>query len=207
MVRKTKEEALETRNSILIAASEIFIEKGVSNASLEMIAERAGVTRGAIYWHFKNKVDIFEALHEQLHESLHGMVLQDLEKDHPLPLQQLEELCVALLRDLHHNEHKKRILKIFMLKCDYSGDMEPILTEQSARKCQNKELFARYFDRAVEKGYLHKDTNTSMLTVSLFCYFTGIVYEHLRNPELFDLEKDAPMLMHQLFAGLAACCR
>lgn len=65
MARKTKEEALETRNRILEAAVEVFLEKGVSQAGLEVIAEKAGVTRGAVYWHFKNKADIFEALQDR----------------------------------------------------------------------------------------------------------------------------------------------
>src|ERR1700688_3142706 len=62
MVRRTKEEALETRNRILDTAEQVFVEKGVSNTSLAQLAEAAGVTRGAIYWHFKNKADLFDAM-------------------------------------------------------------------------------------------------------------------------------------------------
>jgi AcrR family transcriptional regulator len=206
MARKTKQEAEETRQSILHAASEVFIEHGVSNASLEMIAEKAGVTRGAIYWHFKNKADIFEALHEQLHQSLVELILEDLEKDHPRPLQQLEDLCIELLLDLHRNPYKQRIIKIFLLKCDYSGCMEQFLTRQNARKAENKELFSRYFDRAIQKGHLPKDTDSATLTLAVFCYLTGIVYEYLRNPDLFDIELQAPRLIRQLFNNSITPC-
>ncbi len=58
VARKTKEDAEETKDSILEAATKVFMDKGFSNASLEQIAKKAGVTRGAIYWHFKNKMDI-----------------------------------------------------------------------------------------------------------------------------------------------------
>ena len=58
MVRRTKEEAQETRNSILDAAERVFFEKGVSRTSLADIAQAAGVTRGAIYWHFAHKSDL-----------------------------------------------------------------------------------------------------------------------------------------------------
>ncbi|MCH2547161.1 MAG: TetR family transcriptional regulator [Alphaproteobacteria bacterium] len=203
MARKTKEEALETRNEILLAAGEIFNEKGVSGASLEQIAERAGVTRGAIYWHFKNKMDIFEALHEQLHLSLLEIILQDLETDHAQPLQQLEELCVMLLLDLHRNPHKRRILRIFLIQCDFSCDMGNFLAVEKERKLKHKELFARYFDRAIAKGLINKAADSTILTLSLSCYLTGIVYEYLRNPDLFEMESEAPRLMRQLFAGLS----
>jgi TetR/AcrR family acrAB operon transcriptional repressor len=54
MARKTKEEAQETRNAILDAAELVFQEHGVSHTSLAEIAAAAGVTRGAVYWHFAN---------------------------------------------------------------------------------------------------------------------------------------------------------
>ena len=78
MVRRTKEEALETRNLLLDVAERVFNEKGVSRTSLADIAEAAGLTRGAIYWHFKNKSDLFDAMMERV----------------TLPLEQLVELSL-----------------------------------------------------------------------------------------------------------------
>lgn len=60
MARKTKKQAQETRQQILDTALRVFSEHGVSATSLSDIATAAGVTRGAIYWHFKNKAEIFE---------------------------------------------------------------------------------------------------------------------------------------------------
>ena len=54
MARRTRDEALETRNTILDTAERVFSERGVSHTTLADIAAAAGVTRGAIYWHFKN---------------------------------------------------------------------------------------------------------------------------------------------------------
>jgi len=61
-MRKTKSEAEKTRQHLLDAALEVFWRKGVTSASLQEIAEEAGVTRGALYWHFANKEAFFEAL-------------------------------------------------------------------------------------------------------------------------------------------------
>src|SRR5213082_1462422 len=65
MARRTKEEALETRHRILDAAERIFERRGVSRTSLQDIAEAAGVTRGAIYWHFDGKEALFTAMMER----------------------------------------------------------------------------------------------------------------------------------------------
>ena len=66
MARRTKEEAQATRDRILDAAELEFQRHGVSRTSLQAIARAAGVTRGAIYWHFKNKPDLFKAMLKRL---------------------------------------------------------------------------------------------------------------------------------------------
>lgn len=62
MERAGRKKTLETRDRILDAAEDVFNESGYSNTTLNEIAEAAGVTRGAIYWHFKNKEDLFQAM-------------------------------------------------------------------------------------------------------------------------------------------------
>lgn len=212
MVRKTKDQALETREKILEAATEIFVSKGVAGASLDNIAEKAGVTRGiaekagvtrgAIYWHFKNKMDIFEALHEQMHRPLMETVLQDLEKDHPEPLKQLEELCVSMLLDIQRNPQKKRILEIFLVKCDYAGDMECYQQWHNEKKAECFSLCAGYIEKAKAKGRLPGDLDAELITLAISCYMTGIAAEYLRWPDKFDMEKQAPLLIAQFFKGL-----
>src|SRR3546814_20198970 len=66
LARKTKQGAEKTRNEILDAAEILFSERGASRTSLEEIARAAGVTRGAVYWHFRNKVDLFEAMQDRV---------------------------------------------------------------------------------------------------------------------------------------------
>ncbi|MCM2330860.1 MAG: TetR family transcriptional regulator, partial [Pseudomonas sagittaria] len=68
MARKTPEEAALTRQRILDAAVEVFVHDGIASATLEQVARQAGVSRGAIYWHFKGKQDLLQSiLDEQAH--------------------------------------------------------------------------------------------------------------------------------------------
>ena len=64
MFKRNHEDALITKQRILDAANKVFIAKGFEKASLTDIARVALVTRGAIYWHFENKNDIFVELLE-----------------------------------------------------------------------------------------------------------------------------------------------
>ena len=76
-MRKTKAEALQTRQDLLLSALNVFYQHGVARASLNEIARNAGVTRGALYWHFKNKEDLFDALFQLIFQD----ISQELERD------------------------------------------------------------------------------------------------------------------------------
>ncbi len=202
MARKKKEEALETRKRILSAASQVFLDRGVARASLNEIAEVAGVTRGAVYWHFKNKTELFIALQDILHTPFLEMVLQDLEHEHPDPLNQLEELVTRLLEDIEDNLEKRQIFTILMLKCDYSGDIQDLLAAQSERQCEARRLFDQYFDRAKRKGHLSDSVEPCILTLALCAYLSGIIMESIRHPDSLNLRKQSSDLVRLFFLGI-----
>ncbi|MBL8027196.1 MAG: TetR family transcriptional regulator [Fibrobacteres bacterium] len=61
-MKRTKEQADESKRAILDAAYSVFLEKGYTATKVEDIAHKIGMTRGVIYWHFKNKTDLFFSL-------------------------------------------------------------------------------------------------------------------------------------------------
>ena len=90
MVRRTKEEAQETRRQILEAAEKAFYERGVARTTLADIATLAGVTRGAIYWHFSNKAELVQAMLDSLHEPLDALARASESEEEVDPLHGLE---------------------------------------------------------------------------------------------------------------------
>ena len=65
MARKKKEEAQKTRQQLIEAAIRLFATRGVASTTLTDIADAAQLTRGAVYWHFSSKAEIFNAIWEQ----------------------------------------------------------------------------------------------------------------------------------------------
>ena len=204
MVRRTKEAARETREQILNAASKVFCDNGFANSSLEDVATEANVTRGAIYWHFKNKTDIFEALHDELRCPLIELLLRDLEEDHPSPIEQLQENCAKLLVDLSKDAHQRRILTLFMQKSDYSGDLACCKKNHAENKSEHLKVFSDYFDMAKSKCSQLQNMDSSALALSISCFMKGIIIEFLDDPKAMDIEKRAPQLMEIFFKGLKA---
>ena len=121
MVRKTKEEAQETRSAILDAAELVFKENGVSRTSLAEIATAAGVTRGAVYWHFKNKADLFDAMIQRVFGMMEEK-LAELQCDTDAnPVDSLGDLARHFVDRVANDPRYFRLLEISWHKCEYVG--------------------------------------------------------------------------------------
>ncbi|MEG3765148.1 TetR family transcriptional regulator [Alteromonas sp. 14N.309.X.WAT.G.H12] len=201
-MRRTKEDAELTKQAILNAAVEVFSERGVAKASLEEIARKAQVTRGAIYWHFENKLQIFDALYQNLHTPFISRILEGLEVEHPNPVGQLQELCTELLLEVDENEIRRKALTLFLLKCDYGCELKSYREKHVEAKFEKKAAFSIYFNQAIEAGHLPADTDPDVLALSVICYLRGILMEYLEAPDTFNIKKNAPKLIHSFFKNL-----
>ncbi|WP_068985626.1 TetR/AcrR family transcriptional regulator [Lysinibacillus xylanilyticus] len=67
-----RKEAMERRNEILDAADELFGQKGFDGTSTNDILEKVGIARGTLYYHFKSKEDIMDALIERYNAQILG---------------------------------------------------------------------------------------------------------------------------------------
>ncbi|TIW03265.1 MAG: TetR family transcriptional regulator, partial [Mesorhizobium sp.] len=133
-MRRTKAEAEQTREAVLAAAIDVFLERGVTRATLEQIASAAGVTRGAVYWHFRDKQEIFAALerranmpNEAFGDRLTARLAAQTDLD---PLRELADAIREGLQAFETHPERSRILSILWLRCEYSEDMLPVVTRQ-----------------------------------------------------------------------------
>lgn len=154
-MRRTKEDSEKTRTAILLAAEELFLEKGVSHTSLEQIARAAGVTRGAVYWHFQNKAHLFNEMlnqvrlpPEQLTERLSGCDGSD-------PLRSLYDLCLEAVQSLLTQEKKRRILTILMQRCEFTEELREAQERNNAFVQMFIELCEQLFARDECRVRLH----------------------------------------------------
>lgn len=201
-MKRTREEAENTREDLLNSAIQIFSEKGVARATLEEIAKGAGVTRGAVYWHFESKAQIFDALHESMHQPFLDGIFEGLEKDHPKPMEQLRDLWIKLFLDLEKDERRKQSLILFMRKCNYSGDLLPYREQHLRKQEESIKLFESYFKKMKKLGKLPADTDTKLLTEGMFCFMKGLLFEYLDNMEHYNIRKTAPKLVGLFFNSL-----
>lgn len=198
MVRKTKEEAMNTRTGIMDAAIELFADKGVARTSLEEIAEAAGVTRGAVYWHFKNKLDILTAIYMDMHSSIMSELLDTEDGQNVPTLDQFIEASVAILLRHEHDLRLRRTTHL-MLNSDHSGELAPVLAIKNQHNRESLLLTGAVFQNAINQGRLPAREDAATLALSFYCYIFGILHVHMRDPDLLPLSTQARPLVERFF--------
>ena len=191
MARSTKLEALETRNRILDAAEQVFHAQGVSHSSLEDVAQAAAVTRGAIYWHFKNKSDLFEAMLERVKLPMEAMVEAGGDLAQPDPLGQLRHALIFVLQEIALNPQSRKVFEIIFLKCELVEASDPLWVrrQESARRAQ--ENFERILRNAVARAQLPEDLDVPLACTAMRAMMGGLISNWVFMPGQFDLAKDA----------------
>ncbi|MBW7874665.1 MAG: TetR family transcriptional regulator [Candidatus Cloacimonetes bacterium] len=201
---QSKKEESETRCRLLAASVDLFYDKGVNATTLEDIASAAGVSRGAIYWHFGNKLGLFSALYSEMHRNFMEPILEKGPEVEGDPLDKLAELCVKSLSDVQTNVKIRKMISIFYQKCDYSGDMAPFLQDQNQKTKEMVLTTATFFERAVKQKVLPEHTDCTLLAYSLFCYMYGLTIENIRHPECKEFPRKAQAVIGIFFRGLRA---
>lgn len=185
MVRRTKEEALETRNRILDAAEQVFYDKGVSRTSLADIAAHAGVTRGAIYWHFANKGDLFTAMFDRvllpLEELMEGV------EDAADPLARLKQALKWCLRGATSDPKRRRVFDILFLKCEFVDEMGPVKARHQTNMEEGVGKLERDLRLAVAKGQLPADLDSRRAALYLHAFVGGFLRDSLMLRPSTDL--------------------
>lgn len=194
MARSTKEEALETRNRILDAAEDVFFQKGVSRASLADVASAANVTRGAIYWHFKNKSDLFDAMCERVRLPMEAMVEANGEAGGADPLGQLRATCVFLFKETVRNPHSRKVFDIMFHKCEFVSEDDPILIRQREGFMKGSKNLERILRNAISKDQLPADLDVRLAATTMHAQIDGLLNNWLFSPHSFNLASNAEKL-------------
>jgi TetR/AcrR family acrAB operon transcriptional repressor len=188
MVRKTKQDALATRNSILEAAAMLFAERGVSGTTLQHIATAAGVTRGAIYWHFEDKGAMFNAMMECASMPLES-AMQLLDQPDSLdPLGDLRDYAQRVFRLTVEDPKARRTFEIATLKMEYTDEM----TAVRERRMHNQAEWIRRAESRVRigirNGQVKPDVKPRAVALGTWVLVEGLIRNWLIGPE-FNLVK------------------
>ena len=182
MVRKTKENAELTRQRIIDAARTVFLARGVSRSTLEHIASQAEVTRGAVYWHFKNKTELFHAIRDKvvlpLIDRMDDTLTLEGSED---PLTQIENSLCDTINELNENIEMRQIYEIIMIKCEYVDEFATVL-QQILNNCANiTEKIQLAYERAQTQNLLANAHTPHALALDTHLFFSGLLHMWVKD--------------------------
>ena len=190
MARRKKEDALVTREGILDAAEDCLLEHGYARTSLEAIAKRAGVTRGAVYWHFKNKAEVLgEVINRVSVPFFHGLERVS-RTDGTTPLRDLRETMRTSFAELAHASRVRCVIEVIELRCEVPAEGDAVSELRKAGMRKTHARISAAFARAASLDQLREDMDPESCARSLHFVISGALRMFLLDPEHIDLERD-----------------
>lgn len=202
-MRKTKEEAELTRQSLMNAAEHLFIEKGLSRTTHNDIATRAGVTRGALNWHFpEGKTSILAALLErkrQMTERLAAHLAQCEQLAHA-PVSIMRLTLVQDLESLSRDTRLQRILLLTSSRNEFIGEFSWVNDQLDLHMHECRDVMSHTFRRGIDCGEiaLRHDLTPAMAASMLLSCIKGVVTDWLLKQTLFELAHDSEKVVSTL---------
>lgn len=186
MARRTKTDAQATRNALLDAAERLFDEKGVSRTSLQDIAQAAGATRGAVYWHFKDKADLFNAMMERTTASLDALARTPEALAQP-GMGPYVESMVQVLQRIATDAALCRVLRIATYRIEYVEELGAV----QARHLQMHRQWLAHNRAALERAFAASagpaQVPPEVAALGLQVLIEGLLHSWLLDPGAFDL--------------------
>lgn len=205
MARRTKEDAEVTRNRLLDAALEVFHAKGVGGASLLDVAQAASLTRGAIYWHFKDKADLFDAMmmratlpFEQAWSSA-----QISDEKPGCALQGVLGVLQMVLRSISSDAATRRAFDIAIYKVECVGEMLAV----RERRLLGIERFTVQMEAelllAAQQAKVQLPISAASAARGVHAVFDGVLHAWLLHGATpFDLELEGMAVVRVYLKGL-----
>ncbi len=203
MARKTKEDALITRDRILDAAELVFEQRGVSRCSLQEIAQAACVTRGAIYWHFDNKADLVNAMFQRVTLPLEEAISRSADPNTVDPLHEVRNSLLNALRKTVACPQVQRVFVIKMQKLEYVDELLAVRDKRVATRVGLIDQVAIGLKRAMAEGQIDRRVPARASAIALHALISGLIENWLLDPKAFDLVKVGTHALNAYLAGLA----
>ena len=201
-MKRTKEEAAETRKSVLDAALRVFSCKGYAAAALEEIAKEAGVTRGAIYHHFGNKEKLYVALADDASAQAWALVDLAIEEGGTFT-EIISRIMIYHASLLEDDPRYREVVMLTLTSAQASSGSAALRERQYLEAKATVDQVAGFFIMGIAQGELRADLDPYAGARAMLSLQNGLAYLWLANPDVFSLRESAPELIDVFLMGIA----
>ncbi|HXD09856.1 MAG TPA: TetR family transcriptional regulator [Anaerolineales bacterium] len=200
-MRRTKEEAAVTRANLLKTALSVFSAKGYASATLDDVAKAAKVTRGAIYWHFKSKADLYNTLTQELSARGASVVQQAVAEGGTL-LEILRRVFIRQCALIEEDKEARAVMELALFKTGLDPELQAGRKKQLEAGNALVEGIADAMRQGIAQGVLRKDLDAVDMARAFIAFENGTIQLWLASPRSFSLKVSAESFADVLIAGL-----
>lgn len=202
-MRRTKEEALVTRENILSAALQVFSQYGYSATRLQDIAHAAEVTRGAVYHHFGGKEELYKALITERSTGINQLA-EEIVAEGGTPKEILLRFLSRMFSYGEENDEYRALLELALSKVEMTSGLESITQDT----IKGRRLLARYFaellQQGIEIGEFRSNLPVEDTAIALVGYLNGVGLIWVQDPTAFSIRERSEALADVFFKGIEA---
>ncbi|PHV13301.1 hypothetical protein CSQ89_01285 [Chitinimonas sp. BJB300] len=194
-------EPVDTRDRILESAARVFSQRSYLGASLDEVAADAGLTKGAVYWHFKSKNDLFFALLDsrfQVEFDQHLPEAIELQSRHASPREGTKALLAGVLERVKQDPDWPRLFLEFLGQA-----RAPEVRERLAQAYQQSYRMSATL--ITQQHSLHQQAvpvDPQLQAIFWSALMDGLITAWLLNPEAINLDTLIPRIVDMLWQGL-----
>lgn len=196
-MRRTAADTLKTKAAILDAATRVFAAVGFDAATLESIGREADLTRGAIYWHFKDKQDLFARIVQRENERLNHVVATALANEHS-PLRKLRRLLAAVIDNFYDNETFRLFIELTWYKM-HPTQFSAVMEDKTTFVQNFLGLLERLLSEARAAGEIVPTVDVGLTALHFSCLINGFYrLYHVAPERARDKEATRRLFAHVL---------
>ena len=199
-MKRTKEDALKTKQALIDASLEVFLEKGYSATTLEDIAKKAGVTRGAVYWHFKGKDDFYRELYEREHQLAMELFDKAFNADLP-PFEKLRAMVETAVTNFYTNERFSKYIELTAFQIEYATFAK---VNNKKTRTNNMTLLAmeKLAASAIKDGVISKKYTAEEIAKTLMLFIVGFYRLKFTAPQFFKNLDDSLIIVRNYLESI-----
>jgi len=172
-MKKTKEKSALTRQAVLNAALSVFAKRGYAKTTLEEVAHEAGLTRGAIYWHFRDKFDMFCAVLQGCYERAGVRVTNILNSDRT-PMEKIRHFMLELFRIITNEEELKVIEEVLVFKFEKMKALKKIYDDHLEKMKIMRGLLKNLIQQGIDAGQFKPNLDVDVTAMALISFVIGM---------------------------------
>jgi TetR/AcrR family transcriptional regulator, acrAB operon repressor len=200
-MRRTKEEAAVTRATLMKTALAVFSTKGYAAATLDDVAKAAKVTRGAIYWHFKSKADLYNTLIQEFSARGAALVQQAVAEGGTL-IEILRRVFIRQCALIEEDKEARAVMELALFKTGLAPELQPGRKKQLEAGTALVTGLTDAMRQGIAQGILRSDLDPADMARGFLAFENGAIQLWLASPKSFSLTASAESFADILIAGL-----